>query len=103
MHEFLLNCTPVQVKDDDFEHGFDAGYIHCKIKFLGKVPITDNLLYTILAQTAINVEHTDRCNAGYMVGFLYALLEKEPQTPRRLQIVGKISSLEVEDQQCENR
>jgi hypothetical protein len=96
MYEFLLNCTPVQVKDKEFENGFDVGYMHCKVDFLGKnVPITDDLLYTIIAQTAIDVRHTSRHNTGYLAGFFYALLEKEPKRPR-FQIVGKISSVEVQ-------
>jgi hypothetical protein len=89
MSEILqLNSTPVQVKDDEFATGYQVGYLHFKKDFQGKVLITDELLSTIVAQTFIDVHHTGRCNAGYLVGFIAALLEKEPK--RRFQIVGSI-------------
>jgi hypothetical protein len=92
MHEFLLNCTPVQVHDDEeFEHGFEFGYIRCKTS---TIPITDDSLFNLL--TIVDAQNRRRL-AGYLVGVVYALLEREPQTPRRLQIVGKISAQEVEE------
>jgi hypothetical protein len=73
-----LGGTPINVKDDEFSNGFQVGYLHFKKTFEGK-PITDELLSTIVAQTFIDVHHTSRCNTGYLVGFLSALLEKQPE------------------------
>jgi hypothetical protein len=73
-----LGGTRIELKDDEFSNGFQVGYLHFKKDFQGK-PITDELLYTIIAQTFIDVHHTSRCNTGYLVGFLSALLEKQPE------------------------
>ncbi len=72
-----LGSTPITLKDDEFSNGFQVGYLHFKKDFQEK-PVTDELLYTVIAQTAIDVHHTDRCNAGYLVGFFAALLETQP-------------------------
>jgi hypothetical protein len=69
-----LGNTPIQVQDDEFGNGFQVGYLHFKADFQGK-PITDELLYTVIAQTFVDVRHTSRCNAGYLTGFILALLE----------------------------
>lgn len=74
----LLGNTSIEIKDDEFGNGFQIGYLHFKVDFLGKVPVTDELIYTVIAQTFVDVHHTDRCNAGYLVGFFAALLEKQP-------------------------
>lgn len=85
MREFLLNNTPIQVHDDEeFEHGFDFGRLRCQTS---TVPITDDSLFLLL--TIVDAQNRRRL-AGYITGVVYALLEREPQTPRRLQIVGKI-------------
>jgi hypothetical protein len=73
-----LGSTSIDVKDGEFGNGFQVGYLHFKKTFEGK-PITDELLSTIVAQTFIDVRHTSRCNTGYLVGFLAALLEKQPR------------------------
>lgn len=72
-----LGHSPVRAKDDEFGNGFQVGYLHFKKDFQGQ-PITDELIYTIIAQTAVNVTHTGRCNAGYLIGFIAALLERQP-------------------------
>lgn len=92
-----LGSTSVQVQDDELARGYRVGYLHFKQDFQGRVAITDELLSTVLAQTFIDVHHTSRCNTGYLVGFIAALLKKEPK--RRFQIVGKISTQEGEVQQ----
>lgn len=84
-----LNDTPIRVQDDDFITGYQAGYLHYKQNFKGRAPLTDQMLYDTLLQSITDVTHTGRNNAGYLVGFIAAFLEKEPK--RRFQIVGKIS------------
>ena len=75
-----LGTSPITLKDDEFGNGFQVGYFHFKKDFQGK-PITDELIYTVIAQTSIDVRHTSRCNAGYLTGFIAALLEPQPEHP----------------------
>ncbi len=86
-----LGDTPITLKDDEFGNGFQVGYLHFKKDFQDKL-ITDELIYTIIAQTFIDVFHTHRCNAGYLVGFISALLEKRPE--RRTQIAPILSFIQ---------
>jgi hypothetical protein len=88
-----LNDTPIQVKDDEFATGWQVGYLDYKTNYQKKVALTEELLCTILANTFIDVQHTSRCNVGYLIGFVSALIETEPK--RRFQIVGKISTEET--------
>ncbi len=75
-----LGNSPITLKDDEFGNGFQVGYLHFLKDFQGK-PITDELLYTVIAQNIMDVHRTDRCNAGYLVGFIVALAEHRPPTP----------------------
>lgn len=93
MSEFLqINDTLVQVTDDELGNGFQVGYLDYKVNFRGKVQLTDELLATIVANAFIDVQHTSRCNAGYLIGFFAALVEKEPKRVLPFQIVGKIEA-----------
>jgi hypothetical protein len=88
-----LNDTPIHIQDDDFINGYQIGYLHYKQDFKGRVTITDQFLYNTIMQNIIDVQHTGRCNAGYLVGFIAAMIEREPK--KRFQIVGKISPEEA--------
>ncbi len=83
-----IGGSSISLKDDEFGNGFQVGYLHFKTDFQRK-PITDELLYTVMAQNIYNVTHTDRCNAGYLVGFITALLEPQPPE-QHLKLVSSI-------------
>ena len=76
-----LGESSITTRDDEFGNGFQIGYLHFKKDFQSK-PITDELIYTVIAQTFIDVHHTNRCNAGYLVGFMAALFERQPTSAR---------------------
>jgi hypothetical protein len=96
-----LGNTSIQVTDDEFAHGWQVGYLHFKTDFQDKVQITDELLCTIVAHAFIDVHHTSRCNAGYLVGFISALQEKTPKKARSfLQVIGEISIQQAEGFSC---
>ena len=101
MSEFLqINSTLIQVTDDELGNGFQVGYLDYKVNYLGKVQITDELLCTIVANAFIDVQHTSRCNAGYLIGFFTALVEKEPKRILPFQIVGKIEATPTNETGC---
>jgi hypothetical protein len=96
MREFLLNdATPIEIHDDEFSNGFELGFMHCKVDIIGKMPITDDVICTIITQTPPRVRLTNRRYAGYLAGFFTALTEKEQKRPK-FQVIGKIISLESE-------
>jgi hypothetical protein len=72
-----LGSIPIQVTDSEFSIGFQVGYLAFKTDFQDQ-PTADELLYTIIAQTFIDVHYTDRYHAGYLVGFMAALCEQPP-------------------------
>ncbi len=78
-----LGRTLITLTDDEFGNGFQVGYLHFKKDFQGK-RLTDSFLYNVLAQNIIDVYRQDRCNAGYILGFIVALAEQPPESPLRL-------------------
>lgn len=78
-----LGRTLITLTDDEFGNGFQVGYLHFKKDFQGK-RLTDSFLYNVLAQNMIDVHRQDRCNAGYILGFIIALAEQLPESSLRL-------------------
>ncbi len=77
MSECIQIGTPVTVSNDEFANGFQVGYLHFKTDFQHR-PITDKLIYTVIMQNIIDVHRHDANNAGYIVGWVVALLEHHP-------------------------
>src|SRR5260370_24944397 len=77
-----LGRTLITLTDDEFGNGFQVGYLHFKKGFQGK-RLTDSFLYNVLAQNIIDVHRQDRCNAGYILGFIIALAEQPPESRLR--------------------
>ena len=77
-----LGRTLITLTDDEFSNGFQVGYLHFKKDFQGK-RLTDSFLYNVLAQNIIDVHRQDRCNAGYILGFIIALAEQPPESHPR--------------------
>ena len=80
-----LGRTLIVLTDDEFSNGFQVGYLHFKKDFQGK-RLTDSFLYNVLIQNIIDVYRQDRCNAGYILGFIIALAEQPPES--RLKLIG---------------
>jgi len=78
-----IGRTFIALTDDEFSNGFQVGYLHFKKDFQEKC-LTDSFLYNVLAQNIIDVHRKDRCNAGYILGFIIALAEQPPESPLRL-------------------
>jgi hypothetical protein len=83
LEQLQLGNTTIHVQDDEFAHGWQVGYFRFKKDFQGKVSITDELLCTLVAHTFIDVYHPGRYNAGYLIGFVSALIEKQPEQRRQ--------------------
>src|SRR5256884_9941749 len=86
-----LGRALITLTDDEFSSGFQVGYLHFKKDFQGK-RLTDSFLYNVLAQNIIDIHHQDRCNAGYILGFINALTEQPPES--RLKHIGSLSQEE---------
>ena len=78
-----LGRTLITLTDNEFGNGFQVGYLHFKKDFQGK-RLTDSFLYNVFAQNIIDIHRQDRCNAGYVLGFIIALAEQPPESPLRL-------------------
>jgi len=75
-----LGRTLIALTYNEFGNGFQVGYLHFKKDFQGK-HLTDAFLYNVLAQNIIDIHRQDRCNAGYILGFIIALAEQPPESP----------------------
>ena|SRR5437660_6698750 len=71
---FQVGNTAIQVADRQFQQGYRQGYEHFR-RWWTKRTFTDRTLYTFLISNLMNA-HASYCeNAGYVTGWLAALLE----------------------------
>jgi hypothetical protein len=89
-----LGVTTILAKDDKFSQAYQAGYQRFLTGFKG-MPLTDSRIYDVLARNINDVLHTDRENAGYVVGWLAALLETGKHDDR-LPVANWQQALELE-------
>lgn len=71
-----IGDTTITVPDDAFANAFQTGYLRYKVDFLDK-SLTDMDLYTFYVGTMFGVQHAGRYNAGYLTGWVAALLERK--------------------------
>jgi len=76
-----IGDTTITVADDEFANAFQIGYLRYKVDCFN-TSLTDMDLYAFYVGTMIGVQHTGRYNAGYLTGWVAALLErKQPTVP----------------------
>ena len=75
--------TAIQVADEQFQQGYHQGYAHF-VRWWAKRTFTDGTMYTFLVTNLMNAHASNRQNAGYVTGWLAALLEgKQEQEASR--------------------
>ncbi len=74
-----IGNTTITVTDDDFANAFQIGYLRYKADYLN-MPLTDMDLYAFYVGIMIGVQHAGRYNAGYLTGWVSALLERKHPT-----------------------
>ncbi len=86
-----IGDTTIIVTDDAFANAFQTGYLRYKVDYLN-TPLTDMDLYAFYVGTMIDVQHAGRYDAGYLTGWVAALLERKDEKGERL-LQGTLSSL----------
>ena len=71
--------------DEAFVNGFQVGHTHF-LKDFASLRITDEMIYTLIMQNIINVQYTDRHNAGYIYGWIYASLQQKQMPCTQLEL-----------------
>ncbi len=81
MSELLtIGNTTITVADETFANAFQIGYLRFKVDYLNK-PLTDMDIYALYVGTMTSVQHSGRYFAGYLTGWVAALLERAHSTP----------------------
>ncbi len=75
---FQVGQTAICVADRQFQHGYQHGYEHFT-RWWAKRPFTESTLYTFLITNLMNAHAPNRENAGYVVGWMAALLENKQE------------------------
>ncbi len=75
-----IGDTTITVADDEFANAFQTGYLRYKVDSQNK-PLTDMDLYAFYVGTMTSVQHVGRYYAGYLTGWVAALLERKQSIP----------------------
>lgn len=75
-----IGNTTITVADDAFANAFQIGYLRYKVDYQNKKPLTDMDLYAFYVGTMNSVQHVGRHSAGYLTGWVAALLERTHST-----------------------
>jgi hypothetical protein len=77
LEQLQIRSTTIQVSDDNFANGYQAGYLRFTLDFRGK-PLTDAEVYSFLAKQILDIYNPSLANAGYIAGFFAAMYECRP-------------------------
>ena len=69
-----IGDTTITVADDEFANAFQTGYLRYKVDSQNK-RLADMDLYAFYVGTMTSVQHVGRYYAGYLTGWVAALLE----------------------------
>ncbi len=88
------NAT-LTITDDEFPTAYQAGYVRYKTDFLNK-PLTDMEIYAFSVGVMTSVLHSGRYSAGYLTGWVTALLEvTKPSTSDALFLDALVKEVEL--------
>jgi hypothetical protein len=73
-----LGNTPITVADETFAEAFQIGYLRFKLDYCNK-PLSGMDIYALYVGTITSVQHSGRYGAGWLTGWIAALLERSPQ------------------------
>jgi len=66
--------TPLAFTDDAFAHAYQVGYLQFKVDYETKTPSVMDI-YALVVGVITNVHHSGRYLAGYVTGWIAALVE----------------------------
>jgi hypothetical protein len=89
----LLGNTLVRVHDDRFARSYQEGYLSFKVDG-ATTALNEGHIYTVLSAALLNTSHLPREQAGFVVGWVAALLETPSTRHKELvALVGTIPKL----------
>lgn len=75
-HTLYLGSTAIQVQDETFQYGYQQGYQRFQ-QTHARQAIDDTAIHTFIASNMTNPMAPDLENAGYITGWLSALLRQQ--------------------------
>ncbi len=69
-----IGNTTIVVADDEFAHAYQVGYLQYKLDESQKT-LSDMDIYAFYVGVITSVRHSGRYNAGYVTGWIAALVE----------------------------
>jgi len=69
-----IGNTTIVVKDEEFAHAYQVGYLQYKLDYRSKT-LSDMDIYAFYVGVMTSIRHSGRYNAGYLAGWTAALLE----------------------------
>ncbi len=80
MSEFKrIGNTTILVADDEFANAFQIGYLQYKLDYSTKT-LSEIDIYAVYVGVITSVHHSGRYHAGYLTGWIAALLEGGKKT-----------------------
>ena len=70
-----IGTATITVENDDFVNGCQAGYLRFEVDHKGN-PIPEEEIYACIASNIYNTLNTSNYNAGFVTGWITALLGK---------------------------
>ncbi len=74
MFQQPIGNTTIIVQDDEFAHAYQVGYLQYKLDYSTKT-LSDMDIYALYVGVMTSVRHSGRYHAGYVTGWIAALLE----------------------------
>ncbi len=94
MFQQHIGNTTIVVKDDEFAHAYQVGYLKYKLDYRSKT-LSDMDIYAFYVGVMTSVRHSGRYNAGYLAGWTATLLEGEGKASIILPALVAASTEEV--------
>jgi len=87
-HSFQVGNTAIRVSDEQFQRGYREGYDDY-YAWWAKRQLSDGVIYLFLNMTIIRTATPYRQNAGFVTGWLAALLEHQQERAELLPTGGQ--------------
>lgn len=88
-----IGNTTIFVTDDEYGSGYQVGYLQYKLDYKSNAP-TEMDIYALIIGVITSVRHSGRYHAGYVTGWIAALLEGQ-QLSRTVPVLVEAAVEEV--------
>ncbi len=89
-----IGTTTLVVADDEYANGYQVGYLKYKLDDRQKT-LSDMDIYAVIVGVITSVRHSGRYHAGYVTGWIAALLEEGKKFSAIAPALGDASTEEV--------